>query len=104
MRPGALTPEGQSAFWHDRWRLRLAEAGPGWVRPKGPTGGAGASSSSAALAFDVPVFLTSVQAAILDAGKYLNVLKSCGQELPADVLDPGVPLGAVWEGMVTWCW
>ncbi|KFM24916.1 Gamma-tubulin complex component 2 [Auxenochlorella protothecoides] len=56
VRPGALTHEGQSAFWHDRWRLRLAEA------------------------------------AILDAGKYLNVLKSCGQDLPADVLELGVPL------------
>ncbi|RMZ52722.1 hypothetical protein APUTEX25_000841 [Auxenochlorella protothecoides] len=89
VRPGALTHEGQSAFWHDRWRLRLAEVGPDRASPGGA---AGAAQPPRAPAIDVPVFLAGVQAAILDAGKYLNVLKSCGQDLPADVLELGVPL------------
>jgi gamma-tubulin complex component 2 len=66
----ALSAEGGSAFWADRFTLRAA-ADLDTGAP--PPGGA---------ARDVPSFLAPAQAAILDAGKCLNLARSCGRTPP----------------------
>ena len=61
-----LTIDGTSAFWFDRWTLRLA------VDP---------TTGSATGLAEVPMFLIQAKEAILSTGKYINLVRSCGKQL-----------------------
>ncbi|KAF6252370.1 Spc98 family-domain-containing protein [Scenedesmus sp. NREL 46B-D3] len=64
----SLSPDGQPAYWSQRYRLRGAVT----------AGHAGSRSSQ----HDVPEFLNSSKEAIVVTGKYLNVIRQCGQPVP----------------------
>eukprot|EP00775_Hariotina_reticulata_P011046 gene11046-11201_t len=66
----SLTPEGEPAYWSMRYRLR------------GSVTTTVGSSASAASGYDVPELLASSAEAILITGKYLNVIRQCGQPVP----------------------
>lgn len=80
VKQGSLTPEGQSAFWQDRWTLRRVGGGGG-------AGGADAqnthTSASPPDAIECPAFLAAHARCILDTGKYLNLIRLCNRPLPA---------------------
>ncbi|WIA09445.1 hypothetical protein OEZ85_008849 [Tetradesmus obliquus] len=61
----SITPDGQPRYWSQRYRLRGAVT-------------AGSRSSQ----HDVPEFLNSSKEAIVVTGKYLNVIRQCGQPVP----------------------
>jgi gamma-tubulin complex component 2 len=71
-----LSVDGGSAYWSDRWTLRK---------------GFDPATGIAGEKVDVPRFLSEVEAPILDAGKYINLVRSCGIE-PKRTLPLGIKL------------
>lgn len=79
-----LSADGGSAFWAEKFMLRIA-LDPGTGAPLLP-------DASGATVHDVPVFLAKSKAAILNTGKYLNLVRSCGRQ-PQRPLPLGMHLG-----------
>lgn len=71
-----LTGDGASAFWFDRWTFRMA------VDPM-----SGIQTGTV----EVPSFLMKAKDAILNAGKCINLVRSCGKE-PEKTLSAGTIL------------
>ena len=84
-----LSSDGGSAFWTDRLTLRPA-LDPMTGMPEVHMSRDGATTPGPA--FDVPSFLSRAQRAILDTGRYINLIKSCGKQAER-TLRPGVHLG-----------
>lgn len=112
----SLNADNQSAFWHDRYTLRLAYnslTGEALVQPSGPATGvtgvpstpAGAAGASARAPsqpqYDVPIFLQRQKQLILNTGKYLNVMREC-KATPPRTLPLGTHLGG-WAPRLSWC-
>ncbi|KAL4418839.1 hypothetical protein ABPG77_001502 [Micractinium sp. CCAP 211/92] len=100
----SLNADNQSAFWHDRYTLRPAYdslTGQALVQqpagaaagvagmPPTPAGTATGPARPLHLLHDVPVFLQRQKQAILNTGKYLNVMRECKAAPPR-----ALPLGA----------
>lgn len=67
-----VTQDGKAAFWQSRWTLRVGAA----------AGAAAASKQQGEIAVEVPAFLRAVARPVLDAGRYLNVLRACDRTPP----------------------
>ena len=68
-----LSVDGGSAFWSERFTLRPA------IDPftGAPSLVVSAGGSPSGTAYDVPVFLERIQHAILDTGRYIDLVRSC---------------------------
>lgn len=85
-----LSADGGSAFWTDRLTLRAA-LDPMTGMPEVHMSRDGGTPGQA---YDVPRFLEKAQKAILDTGRCINLIKSCGKQAER-ALPPGVHLGKV---------
>lgn len=88
VRLGSLTAEGQSALWQDRWTLRRRVGGAQeqLVSPSSE-GGRRSVVAPTQPTLDCPVFLVAYASCVLDAGKYLNLIRLCDRPLPESVLE-----------------
>lgn len=90
-----LSADGGCAYWSERFVLRRAIDPFTGAMLSTSTLGGGSGALAAhdhSCGRDVPSFLSQYQRIILDAGKYLNLLKSCGHAM-VDTLGIGVHLG-----------
>ena len=79
----ALTEDLQPAYWTSRYHLRPAARAAGSA-----AGAATGGGDDEPLRADVPTFLEGVALEVLKTGKYLNVIRECGQPVESP-LDPG---------------
>lgn len=75
-----LSADAGSAFWEDKFTLR---------RAMDPVSGAPVRDATGEAVMEVPSFLVRAKAAVLDAGKCVNLVKSCGKNLE----EPPLPIG-----------
>jgi hypothetical protein len=102
----SLNADNQSAFWHDRYTLRLVYAPATAEGPEQPppTPALGQQQPMQQQGrhpppqqYDVPAFLMRQRDLILNTGKYLNVMRECGTK-PPRTLPLGTRLGALGLG------
>jgi len=97
-----VSSDGGSAWWADRFTLRVALdpiTGAVAVGTQSPPEATGPDVE----AHDVPSFLYRSKSAILDAGKYVNLVRCCGKQ-PKRSLAPGTHLGGYTRILHTIYW
>ena len=97
-----LSSDGGCAYWSERFLLRRTVDPFTGAHTQTVMGNSSNMNSSSGADIntttnssnnrDVPSFLCQYQCMILDTGKYLNLLKSCGQSVD-ETLGAGVHLG-----------